>query len=190
MEGCSWSFNRRALLMARLKESENSRCVELNTIDLWVQIHDLKVRFMTEKILIGVGNYIGSFVGSCPNNFVGFWREYMKIRVSIYLSNPLKMRMKIKKTRDDWFWINFEYENVLTFCFICGIIGHSEKFCNRLFITPENEITKPYGAWMRAPLKRQVKPIGASDSETAWKISAMVQIQVKCKVSTETMVAI
>ncbi|KAL1805886.1 hypothetical protein ACET3Z_028954 [Daucus carota] len=26
---------------------------------------------------------------------------------------------------------------------------------------PEHEIVKPYGSWMRAPLKRQVKPIGA-----------------------------
>lgn len=36
MEGSPWSFNRRALIMARLKEGENPRCVELNAIEIWV----------------------------------------------------------------------------------------------------------------------------------------------------------
>lgn len=36
-------------------------------------MHDLKVGFMTAKILQGIGNYIGQFVVGCPNNFVGVW---------------------------------------------------------------------------------------------------------------------
>lgn len=46
MEGCPWSFNRRALVMERLQEGQNPRCVELDSIDLWVQVHDLNVDFM------------------------------------------------------------------------------------------------------------------------------------------------
>lgn len=67
------------------------------------------------------------------------------------LSKPLKRRMKVRRVGNDWFWIVFKYGNVPTFCFICGVVGHSEKFCSRIFDTPENEITKPYGAWMREP---------------------------------------
>lgn len=161
MDGCPWSFNRKALVMSRMKEGQNPRCVELNSIDLWVQVHDLNVGFMSEKVLKGIDNYIGSFVESCPSNFVGVWREYMRIRITINLSKPLKRRMKMKMTGNEWFWVNFKYENVPSFCFICGIIGHSERFCSQLFEKQEHEIVKPYGSWMRAPLKRQVKPIGA-----------------------------
>lgn len=161
LEGCPWSFNRRALVMARLKPGQNPRCIELNTMDLWVQVHDLKVGFMSESILKGVGNYIGQFVQSCPSNFAGVWREFMRIRVTIDLNKPLKRRMKLKIAGQDWFWIAFKYENVPSFCFICGIVGHTEKFCSQLFEKPIEEITKPYGVWMRAPLRKQVKPIGA-----------------------------
>lgn len=161
MEGCPWSFNRRALIMARLKDGENPRSVVLNSIDLWVQIHDLKVGFMSDMILKGIGNYIGRFVDSCPSNYKGVWREYMRIRVSINVNSPLKRRMKLKMNGNEWFWANFKYENVPTFCFICGIMGHSERFCNKLFEVTEGEIIKPYGPWMRAPFKSQVKPIGA-----------------------------
>lgn len=161
MEGCPWSFNRRALVMSRLQEGHNPRSVELNHIELWVQVHDLKAGLMSEKILQGIENYVGSFVQSCQSNFVGVWREFMRIRVKLNLAKPLKRRMKIKMAGDEWFWANFKYENVPSFCFMCGIIGHTEKFCGQLFEKPENEIVKPYRAWMRAPFKKHIKPIGA-----------------------------
>lgn len=44
-----------------------------------------------------IGNYIGKFVESDPNNFVGVWREYFRVRVTIPLNVPLKRRMKLKK---------------------------------------------------------------------------------------------
>ncbi|KAL8094551.1 hypothetical protein AgCh_036179 [Apium graveolens] len=161
MEGYPWSFNRRALIMARLKENENPRSVELNTIDLWIQVYDLKVGVMSERIFKGIRDYIGYFIDSCPINFKGVWREYMRIRVSINLDVPLKCRMKLKMAGDKWFRVNFIHENVPMFCFICGILAHSENFCHKLFEAPEGEIIKLYGPWMRAPFKSQVKPIGS-----------------------------
>lgn len=59
--------------MGRLKDGENPRGVELNTMDLWVQVYDLKIRFMTERIFTEVGKNIGKFLTSCPSNFAGVW---------------------------------------------------------------------------------------------------------------------
>lgn len=73
---------------------------------------------MFEKIRAGIGNYNGRFVDSCPSNFVGIWREYMRIRVTINLYKFLKRIMKIKMASDCWFWVNFKYENVPSFSFI------------------------------------------------------------------------
>uniref|UniRef100_A0A803PTS4 Zinc knuckle CX2CX4HX4C domain-containing protein n=1 Tax=Cannabis sativa TaxID=3483 RepID=A0A803PTS4_CANSA len=153
-------FNMKALIISRMKEELNPRCLTLNTLDVWVQLHDLKTGFMTSTVLKAVGNYVGVFVESCPKNFLGVWHDYMRIRVTIDLSKPLKRRMRIHKTGDDWIWITFKYENIPTFCFICGILGHSEQFCPKLFETLEHEITKPYGEWMKAPFRRSTKLIG------------------------------
>lgn len=30
----SWSFNRKALIMARMKDGDNSRCIDLNSLEL------------------------------------------------------------------------------------------------------------------------------------------------------------
>lgn len=89
--------------MSRVKDGENPRCVELNSMDLWVQVHDLRVGFMSEKVLQGIGNYIGRFVNYCPSNFTGIWRDYMRLRVTINLSSQLKRRMKLKMAGNEWF---------------------------------------------------------------------------------------
>lgn len=161
IDGSPWSFNRKALIIALMKEGDIPRGVNLNTLDLWIQVHDLRASFMTEKVLKEVGNYIGTYMESCSSNFTGVWREYLRVRVTVDLTKPLKRRMKVRKSGDEWFWILLKYENIPTFCFICGLLGHSEKFCSRLFDTPETEITKPYCSWMRAPFRRHIKPIGA-----------------------------
>lgn len=66
-------------------------------MDFCVQVYDLKTGFMSERILIEVGNYVGKFMASCPSNFTGVWRDYFRIRVTIYVTKPLKRRIKIKK---------------------------------------------------------------------------------------------
>lgn len=159
--GSPWSFNRKALVIKRMDEGDIPRAVKLNTMDLWIQIHELRAGFMSEKVIKKVGNFIGTFVESCPSNFTGVWREFLRVRVTIDLSKPLKRRMKIRQIGNDRYWITFKYENAPIFCFICGLLGHFEKFCSRLFDSPDGEISKPYGAWMRAPLRRQPRLIGA-----------------------------
>lgn len=48
-----------------------------------------------------------------------------------------------------------------TFCFICGLIGHSEKYCEKIFDTSVGEIEKPCGSWMKAEPKWRNHTIGA-----------------------------
>lgn len=61
--------------------------------------------------------------------------------------------MKLSKNASEWCWVMFKYEAVPTFCFICGLIGHSDIFCDKLFETQGDTIEKPHGTWMRADPK-------------------------------------
>ncbi|XP_074374449.1 uncharacterized protein At4g02000-like [Apium graveolens] len=150
IEGSPWSFNRRVLVIGRMNDIINLRCVPLDIMDLWVQLHDVQPGFMSERIMKEVGNQVGRYISSCPSNYKGVWREYMRIRVDIDITKPLRRRMRVRTYGNDWSWITFIYEHVPTFCFICGIVGHADKLCSKLFNTPESDITRPYCAWMRA----------------------------------------
>lgn len=161
LDGSPWTFGRFHLILERLKEGDNPRTLNLDNISLWIQLHGMMAGFMSERVVRDIGNYIGVFLESDANNFVGVWREYLRIRVKFPINSPLKRRMKLKKTEESWCWVNFKYEAIPTFCFICGIIGHSDKFCERLFDTPTEQIEKPYGAWMRVEHRRKTHTIGS-----------------------------
>lgn len=144
-EGSLWTFGRFQLVFVRLKEGDNPRVVAINNMDIWVQLHDMSACFMSQRVVMDIGNYLGHFIESDGNNFTGVWREYLRVRVSIDLNVSLKRRMKLRKNADLWCWVNFKYEGVPTFCFICGLIGHSDKLCEKLFETSEGIMKKPYG---------------------------------------------
>ncbi|XP_062089189.1 uncharacterized protein LOC133795749 [Humulus lupulus] len=161
LEGTPWTFNRAPLILERLKEGDNPRMMPLNTMEIWVQVYNLRAGFMSDRVLKACGDFIGKFVSSCPKNYTGIWREYLRVRVCLNIEKPLKRRMKIFYTKVDFFWVEFKYERVPTFCFICGIVGHSEKFCHQFFDAPEETLSKPYGLFMKAPDRRPNKQIGA-----------------------------
>lgn len=77
------------------------------------------------------------------------------------VTKPLKRRMKIKREGGTWSWINFKYERLATFCFVCGLLGHSERDCSIVYANPGKEIDKAYGTWLRAPGRNTKVNIGA-----------------------------
>lgn len=159
-DGSPWTFGRFHLVFERLREGMDPRTMVINNLDIWVQLHGVGTGFMAQRVVQDIGNHIGQFVESDVNNFVGVWREYFRVRVSIPLNVPLKRRMRLRKSETEWCWVTFKYEAIPTFCFICGLIGHSDKFCSKLFDMQSEEIERPYGSWMRAEPKRRSHTIG------------------------------
>ncbi|KAM6543198.1 hypothetical protein CsatB_007645 [Cannabis sativa] len=155
-----WTFNKFLLVFTRLKPGENPRLVALNEVDFWVQLHDLRSGFRTATVAKDVANYIGKFVESDEKNFLGLWRDFLRVRVTIDVNKPLKRRMTLRNTAGVEFWTNFKYEHLPIFCFICGIMGHSENFCPRRFDITTESLVKPYGDWMRVKPKRTSHMIG------------------------------
>lgn len=51
--------------------------------------------------------------------------------------------MKINRKGEKWSWMNFKYEQLNTFCFVCGILSHLERDYN-----PYKEIERTYGVWL------------------------------------------
>lgn len=72
----------------------------------------------------------------------------MRIKVVIDAHKPLKRFKKIRKTGGAWSLVNFKYEKLSTFCYICGLLGHSDRF-----FPVGSEPAREWGPWLRAPNK-------------------------------------
>ncbi|KAM6575647.1 hypothetical protein CsatA_023974 [Cannabis sativa] len=161
INGSPWTYDRMQLIIERLNVGGDPKSLPLNTLDIWVQLHNVEPGFMTETTLQKVGNTMGKYLESDPKNFIGVWRDYLWMRITLNIEKPLRRRLKITKDDGSWFWINFKYERTPTFCFICGIIGHSDKYCPKLFHQPIDQLAKPYGEFMKALPPRNHKNVGS-----------------------------
>jgi hypothetical protein len=74
-----------------------------------------------------IGSYLGNFLEYDEDNNWGPWRKYMRIKVALDVNVPLKKDWAIRKDGGDWVKVMFKYERLGIFCFLCGIIGHTEN---------------------------------------------------------------
>lgn len=149
IEGGPWTFEQNLLVLHKLVENEDPHMMQLNKINIWVQIYDLPMGMLSEKIVKSIGN----FVKTDPLNMNGFWKPYVKVRVTMDISKPLKGKMKLKREGGSWNWINFKYERLSMFYFVCGLLGHSDRDCEVVYANPGKAIDQAYGVWLRAPNK-------------------------------------
>lgn len=154
VEDGPWSYEQNLLVIRRLKPNEEPHEVALNTAEFWVQVHNLPLGFISEKIVTAVGSSIGEVIKMDQMNFDGNWKSFIRVRVKIDILKPLKRRLKMKKNDGDWIWVEFKYERLPTFCFLCGTIGHAERFRRMVFDGVQGGEEKPYGAWLRAGSRR------------------------------------
>uniref|UniRef100_A0A803PW73 Reverse transcriptase n=1 Tax=Cannabis sativa TaxID=3483 RepID=A0A803PW73_CANSA len=160
VDGNPWTFDRTPLIFERVKPGENPRQISLNRLDVWIQCHDMKTGFMSESTLRHMANYIGAFVKSDPNNFAGVWIDYLRVCTTIDVEKPLKKKMTLEKKNGQTCTVQFKYTDLPTFCFICGKLGHSERFYDRLFDTLADLIHKMFDLSLKAAPRRRQHTIG------------------------------
>lgn len=158
-EGGPWSFGVFPLILHKLKVGEFPHRVALNALSFWIQVHDLPAGYISENIGRQLGNFIGKFQEYDMSNSSSVWRQYMRIRVAVDVGVPLKRCKKIKKGDGSSFVVHFKYERLQIFCFICGRLGHSESYCDKIFTLGEGETKREWGAWLKAADRRSL-PLG------------------------------
>ncbi|KAK6159100.1 hypothetical protein DH2020_006414 [Rehmannia glutinosa] len=150
LEGGPWTYDNYLLILHQLVAGEIPTSIALNFVDFWVQIHDLHIGFMSVAIGTKIGNFISSFLDYNDSNNSSIWRNYMRIRVRLDVRKPLKCYKKIRRLNGDCAILNLKYERLGIFCFICGLLGDSDKFCEQAFTDKPDEVPREWGTWLRA----------------------------------------
>jgi hypothetical protein len=155
-----WTFDNNLLIMESVIIGTQIESIPLFHADFWVQIHGLPVGLMKETVGSKLGNFIGSFVEYDKNNNSSFWRQYMRLKVKIDVRVPLKKETKVKDRNGDWCTVKFKYEKLGIFCFICGVMGHSDNKCSVRFDMPEDNGRRDWSSELRAePRKMAGRPV-------------------------------
>ncbi|XP_058749039.1 uncharacterized protein LOC131622001 [Vicia villosa] len=166
-----WSFDRALLVLAKISGDEQPTDLDLHTGDFWVRIYELPLALRTEAMAKKLGNILGEFVEADPKEAYRNGR-FLRVKVMIDLKKPLK-RGTMVKYKEKSLRVHFKYERLLTFCYICGRIGHQMKDCEDLEDMTEegfedlDEQELSYGHWLRAsPLPKLGEEFRTKDSSS------------------------
>ncbi|XP_019164570.1 PREDICTED: uncharacterized protein LOC109160752 [Ipomoea nil] len=171
-----WTYEQNLLILHKLHPGEDPEVVPLNQADFWVQIHSLPAGLRSEVVVSAIGSFLGTLVQADEKNFGGSMRTFYRVRVTVDVTRPLRKQMKLRKGDGQWAVVDFRYECLPTFCFICGVIGHGDKVCPKIAQGVDPRVNKPYGAWLRAGTRKNVPTVGQrwlapelDDERKEWK---------------------
>ncbi|CAN1789251.1 Uncharacterized protein At4g02000 [Linum perenne] len=154
MDGGPWSFDNNLLLLHELKPGDNIHEVPLFYSAFWIHINNLTPDFYSQAIGKAIGNWIGEFLEYDEYNVCTRDDPFMRIKVRLDVRRSLK-REKVLRKMGRELTVTFQYERLPTFCFICGRIGHIDRFCEIRFRIPEEQIVKLWDMQLKAPTRRR-----------------------------------
>lgn len=154
LNGGPWSFDGAMLVISKIGVGEDPLEVPLFHLKCWIQLYGVPSGLMTEAAGKRMGNFFGSFISYDPNNNSSIWRECMRIRIDVDIRQPLKRKKKICRRNGTENIVNCKYERLGDFCFVCGMVTHTERFCEKKYSMSSKDEVREWGVWLRAPARR------------------------------------
>lgn len=78
----------------------------------------------------------------------------MQLRIKIDVRLPLKKNTRVKNKGGEWCTVNFKFEKLSLFCFVCGVLGHMKQCCAIRFAMEEDSGVRGWSAELRAENRR------------------------------------
>lgn len=154
VNGGPWSFDNAMLVVSKISPGMKPLNVPLWHLEIWIQIHDLPTGFMSEAVGKQLGDFFGDFLMYDVKNNASIWMEYMRIKIRLDVRRPLKRKKKIKRRNGTEFVVTCRYERLGEFCFSCGLVSHTDRYCRKNLERRGEEGPKDLGVWLRATPRR------------------------------------
>ncbi|CAH9087432.1 unnamed protein product [Cuscuta europaea] len=162
LDGGPWQFEKILLLLKVVRPDDIPHKIVLNEADFWVQVHNVPYSLVNLGTAGKVGNLIGRFIKYDDNQNSDKWEAYMRIHVCMNVEKVLKRGTNLKKDGKSY-WVDFKYEKLPNFCFICGQIGHSDKFCHLIY-DEDLVMEKKFEVHLRAGSGGKTSPTGGNQT--------------------------
>jgi hypothetical protein len=105
--------------------------MDFKHVQVWIQLWGLPIHCKTTDM----GKHLGSQLGKVEESALYDYPQkarIVKIKVKLNIEEPVRPGLFIGNTTDGITWVDFRYENLLMFCFTCGLVGHTEEKCSTL----------------------------------------------------------
>lgn len=148
-----WLFDQCLFTMVPFVKDKELSGYDFNFAPFWIRIYNIPFECMDRQVAIEVGGAVGEVLAIDGRDRNGCWIEYMRIRVKLDTSKPLRRVVYMVGKDGKELMCTIKYERLPTFCYVCGCIGHNTRRCE-LYAQEMSSSEFQFGNWLRVQLGR------------------------------------
>lgn len=130
LKGRPWSFENKLLVIQEIDHQQQPTDMVLNHSPFWIRLYNLPFGFRSDKRVESIAKAIGE-VMEIEEDFLDV-NPFRRVRVRLDITKPLKRHQLIRVQKDTTMKIPLKYEMPPHFCFLCGLLCHTDKDCSQL----------------------------------------------------------
>lgn len=132
LKGGPWSFDKHLLILSTMQVGVLPNQLPLYAVPFWIQVHGFPPGFMSEAVGKSLSGCMGELLEYDVKNSQGSWCSFMRLRVLLDVRRPLLLTKKIQREGGVTVVVSFKYVILGSFCYLCGLLGHTDDFCPML----------------------------------------------------------
>ena len=126
-----WMISKELMVVADVDRRKTLDEIDFVLVPIWIHIMNLPIGLMNKEAGKTIGQEVGKFMmvdmedGDVPI------RRFLRVRVRLDIRRPLMRGVTVhdeEENRDRWCPLVYEY--LTDFCYICGLIGHTDRSCS------------------------------------------------------------
>lgn len=158
------SINKALIVFIEFSDIEEINDFSFNHYPFWLYLLGIPIGLSSEKVCRILAAKAGSVIEVERRNSKPSYGTGIYVKVSIDISKPLKKGCWLSLSSGKRSWIQFKYDRLPDFCYVCGCLTHLEHDCDRVIhckLTNE-EVSYDYGQSLRADGLKYVKNLAVS----------------------------
>lgn len=128
-----WPFDKYLFILHKMVRGEAVKDIKFDKTPFWIQIHGLPTMCQTKEVRMSINATLGEVEkvdankkGFCLGNF---WRIRVLLNIFMLLCRGRKVLLGEYGLK----WVDFKYERLPIFCYLCGRVDHDERDCMQWF---------------------------------------------------------
>lgn len=154
-----WHFEGHLFLIRLLEEKEQPSKILLTEAQLWARIYDAPVSCMNLPTAQAIAKKLGNLIS--VDSSLDLFGKFIRVKVGVDVTRPLKRGVNVL-VGGEKLWLPVKYEALPTYCYNCGLLGHTFKYCesiNRL--EDVDPLDLPFGPLIKASPLKKTRPVPA-----------------------------
>lgn len=135
MEDGPWMVVRDLKDLVVVVEFEASKTLEeiaFTSIPIWIRVFKLPLGMINEEVGRIIGAEIGKFMDVDNGDNVSDAGCFLRVKVRLDITQPLRRGIMVfDEVSNIERWCPMQYEFLPEFCYMCGVIGHVDKMCEK-----------------------------------------------------------